>query len=272
MEEESVSQIEATIEGEVSTDSEVSIKSEAIALENAIDVEVAVEAEILIESSLEIENQPADSEIKSRLADENPVKNDQQRQTKITVEQAVPIMYREIERQLVSIIGEERHEVAKNIFNELTTMGKFTYQFAVDLIAELVSELTGVKSLNVVPKGPLECDVVIKRKSELVLKLKHPIAPLVELNALTFGKDLEFGAIVDKAKQGLRMNIRKGLRLTFVLPILGEYVVDVRGSGLLSRNEKNQLLLSTTVNLPGIDQPITISIPLTKAFAQNKKA
>lgn len=180
-------------------------------------------------------------------------------------------VYQEIERQFMSLISPENQLAAMNMLNDLLRMGKDGYQFAVDLISELSTELTGVKSLQIVPKGPMELDVDIKRKKDLVLKFKHTIAPLVELNAVTFGQDLNFGAIIDKEKQGLRMNIRRGLVMTFKLgPI--EQNIDVKGSALLSRNEKNQIILSTTTQVPGFDSPVTISIPLTLLFAQRKKS
>lgn len=178
-------------------------------------------------------------------------------------------VYQEIERQFLTLISPENQETARNIFNDILRMGRDGYQFGVDLISELCTELTGVKSLQIVPKGPLELDVDIKRKKDLVLKFKHTIAPLVELTAITFGEDLNFGAVVDKEKKGLRMNIRRGLKLSVKLgPI--DSKIDVKGSALLSRGEKNQLLLSTTVNIPGIDNPVTLSIPLTQIFAQRK--
>lgn len=179
-------------------------------------------------------------------------------------------VYQEVERQFLTLISQENQETAKNIFNDLLRMGRDGYQFGVDLISELCTELTGVKSLQIVPKGPLELDVDIKRKKDLVLKFKHTIAPLVELQAITFGEDLNFGAVVDKEKKGLRMNIRRGLKLSLKLGPL-DSTIDVKGSALLSRGEKNQLMLSTTINVPGIDNPVTLSIPLTQVFAQRKK-
>lgn len=155
------------------------------------------------------------------------------------------------------------------MITELFRLGKDGYQFAVDLISELCTELTGVKSMQIIPKGQMELDVDIKRKKDLVLKFKHPVAPLVDLTAVKFGEDLNFGAIVDKEKRGLRMNIRRGLSMTFKLGPL-EQVIDVKGSALLSRNEKNQLVLSTQTQIPGFDSPVTIAIPLTMLFAQRK--
>ncbi|MDZ4837209.1 MAG: hypothetical protein SGJ27_25775 [Candidatus Melainabacteria bacterium] len=180
-----------------------------------------------------------------------------------------PYVYQEIERQLMTLISQENQDAAKNIFADLLKMGRDGYQFGVDLISELCTELTGVKSLQIVPKGPLELDVDIKRKNELVLKFKHTIAPLIDITAITFGEDLNFGAVVDKEKKGLRMNIRRGLKLSLKLGPL-DSTIDVKGSALLSRNDRNQLLLSTTVVVPGMDNPVTLSIPLTQIFAQRK--
>lgn len=180
-----------------------------------------------------------------------------------------PFVYQEIERQLLTLVSEENQKAAKNMITELFRLGKDGYQFAVDLISELCTELTGVKSMQIIPKGQMELDVDIKRKKDLVLKFKHPVAPLVDLTAVKFGEDLNFGAIVDKEKRGLRMNIRRGLSMTFKLGPL-EQVIDVRGSALLSRNEKNQLVLSTETQIPGFDSPVTIAIPLTMLFAQRK--
>ena len=180
-----------------------------------------------------------------------------------------PFVYQEIERQLLTLVSEENQRAAKNMITELLRMGKDGYQFAVDLISELATELTGVKSLQILPKGPMELDVEIKRKKDLVLKFKHPVAPLVDLTSVKFGEDLNFGAVIDKEKKGLRMNIRRGLSMTFKLGPL-EQVIDVKGSALLSRNDKNQLVLSTETQIPGFDSPVTISIPLTMLFAQRK--
>ncbi len=178
-------------------------------------------------------------------------------------------VYGEIERQLMTLISLENQEAAKNVFNDLLRMGRDGYQFAIDLISELSTELTGVKSLQIVPKGPLELDVDMKRKKDLVLRCKYPIAPLVDIHAVTFGEDLNFGAQVDKDRKALKMNIRKGLKLTIKFGPL-EQTIDVKGTAMLSRNEKKQLVLSTTTTIPGTDSPITISIPLTMLFQQRK--
>ncbi|MBX9667419.1 MAG: hypothetical protein K2X93_07355 [Candidatus Obscuribacterales bacterium] len=178
-------------------------------------------------------------------------------------------VYGEIERQLSTLISLENQEAAKNMFNDLLRMGRDGYQFGIDLISELSTELTGVKSLQMIPKGPLELDVDMKRKKDLVLKCKYPIAPLIDVHAVTFGEDLNFGALVDRDKKALKMNIRKGLKLTIKFgPI--EQTVDIKGTAMLSRNEKKQLVLSTTTTIPGTDSPITISIPLTMLFQQRK--
>jgi hypothetical protein len=182
-----------------------------------------------------------------------------------------PFVYQEFERQLLTLVSEENQKAAKNMFSELLKFGKDGYQFAVDLISELCTELTGVKSLQIIPKGPMELDVDIKRKKDLALKFKHGVAPFVDLTGITFGEDLNFGAVVDKEKKGLRMNVHRGLSMTFKLgPI--EQVVDIKGSALLSRNEKKQLMLSTTTMIPGFESPVTIAVPLTLLFAQRKSA
>lgn len=183
----------------------------------------------------------------------------------------IPTVYFELERQLVNIIGEDAHDAARNFLGDLGRMGRESYQFAVDLVTELATELTGVKAVKVTPKNALEFDCDISRKSELKLKLKHTIAPLVELQSINFAKNLNFGAVVDKEKKGLRMNIRDGLSLTFNIPIIGEQTIEVKGSGLLTRNDRNQLILSTTVMIPGFDSPVTIALPLTQAFLERKK-
>lgn len=180
-----------------------------------------------------------------------------------------PYVYQELERQFLTLISQENQTAAKNILNDLLRLGKDSYQFAVDLISELATELTGVKSLQIVPKGELELDVDIKRKKDLVLKFKHPVAPLVDLTGITFGDDLNFGAIIDREKKGLRMDIRRGLKMSFKFGPL-DHTVDIKGSALLSRNEKRQLILSTTTKIPGLDGPVTISVPLTQIFAQRK--
>ncbi len=47
-----------------------------------------------------------------------------------------------------------------------------------------------------------------------------------------------------------------------MVPIIGMQTVEVKGSGTMTRDEKGELILSITSKVPGLDTPVTVSVPI----------
>lgn len=179
-------------------------------------------------------------------------------------------IYGQVEDQFYRLFSPENQEKVVSTLDLIARKSKEGLTFALDLIGELSTELTGVKSFRVLPKPPAELSVEIGFKRENSIKFKQTIAPLVDLEAVHFGKKIAFGALVESrqtGEKGLRVNITEGFSLELNLgPLLGRHQVKVRGSGLLKRDDKKQVVLVTGVDVPGFERPVEVVIPLRSIF------
>jgi|AGTN01.2.fsa_nt_gi hypothetical protein len=181
------------------------------------------------------------------------------------------VVYDEVERQFFTLFSEENKDKAMDFIGELAEIGKGSVKFAMDLLGELATEMTSVESFQVIPKPPMELDVQIRCKKDRTFPMKRALAPMVDLEAVYINKKLSFGALIDKNQKGLEVNIREGVAFRVNLgPLFGIRVVELKGKGLLKHDDKNQLVLVTTVPLPGMD-PVTITIPFKYLFGQGNK-
>ena len=182
-------------------------------------------------------------------------------------EEQIKYIYEEVEDQFYRLFSPHNQEKFTSMIGTVARRGKESFKFALDLIGELSTELTGVKSFKVIPKPPAELEVEIKFKKESSFKFKHVIAPLVEIESVQFGKRVAFGAMIETDKKALRVNITEGFALEINLgPILGKHLVHIKGSGLLKRDDKKQIVLVTEVDVPGLDEPLEVVIPLRLIF------
>ncbi|HMP50272.1 MAG TPA: hypothetical protein PKD05_01815 [Candidatus Melainabacteria bacterium] len=190
-------------------------------------------------------------------------------QAKRAEEQILEI-YGQVEDQFYRLFSPENQEKVASTLDLIARKSKEGLTFALDLIGELSTELTGVKSFRVLPKPPAELSVEIGFKRENSIKFKQSIAPLVELEAVHFGKKIAFGALVESretGETGLRVNITEGFSLELNLgPLLGRHQVKVKGSGLLKRDDNKQVVLVTGVDVPGFERPVEVVIPLRSIF------
>lgn len=190
-------------------------------------------------------------------------------QAKRAEEQILEI-YGQVEDQFYRLFSPENQEKVVSTLDLIARKSKEGLTFALDLIGELSTELTGVKSFRVLPKPPAELSVEIGFKRENSIKFKQTIAPLVDLEAVHFGKKIAFGALVESrqtGEKGLRVNITEGFSLELNLgPLLGRHQVKVKGSGLLKRDDNKQVVLVTGVDVPGFERPVEVVIPLRSIF------
>lgn len=176
-------------------------------------------------------------------------------------------LYEEVEDQFYRLFNPDNQEKLVSLFSTVAKKSKESFQFALDLISELSCELTGVKSFRVIPRPPSELEVDIKFKRENTIKFKHMIAPMVEIESVKFGKQITFGALIETEEKGLRVNITEGFAIELNLgPIIGKHLVVVKGSGLLKRDHKKQIVLITEIDVPGFDKPVEVVIPLRMIF------
>lgn len=182
-------------------------------------------------------------------------------------EDQIKDLYTEVEDQFYRFFSPQNQEKVVSTLETIARKGKEGLVFALELIGELSTELTGVKSFKVLPKLPAELNVEIAFKRANTIKFKHTIAPLVELESVQFGKQIAFGALIEQEEKGLRINITEGFSLELNLgPLLGKHMVPVKGSGLLKRDENKQVVLITPLEIPGFDEPIDVVIPIRLIF------
>lgn len=136
---------------------------------------------------------------------------------------------------------------------------------AMELISEFTRDLTGVTSFKVIPKPPMTLEVDIQRVDDTDVSVRQSVAPFVELNSVVLGKQINFEALVNQSKKGLQLNINNGMTLKFkVGPIF--QTIPIKGSALLTHDEKGQLAIVATVPVPGLDTPVTTTVPLKLIF------
>ncbi|MBU6453039.1 MAG: HYR domain-containing protein [Cyanobacteria bacterium REEB67] len=178
--------------------------------------------------------------------------------------------------RLQELIGPDQLKMAQQTLGgawqslgELGRMGKESVKSAVDLISELIRDLTGVVSFIIIPKLPHEIEVDIQMKAENELPYKQPVAPFVDIEAVCIGKRIHFAALVDKEQSGLRCNINEGFSLRFNTP-LGKPVVPIKGTMILKRDESKQLVMETTTTVPGTNFPVSVTIPIMQLLKKKK--
>jgi hypothetical protein len=160
----------------------------------------------------------------------------------------------------------EKVEFTLDSMAQLADQGIDSAKATVDLLGEFGSELTGIESFRIIPKSSIALEVDIRCKQEQHIFVKQSLAPFVELRGLLLSKRIHFEALVNKGKKGLQLDINDGMSLMIDAPIIGTQTVPVKGSGLLMRDDRGQLILAVTATPPGLDTPVTVNIPL-KHFA-----
>jgi hypothetical protein len=178
------------------------------------------------------------------------------------------MLYQEMDRKLQDLLSPENIRMAQQTFEgawqslgELAQLGKDGVKIAVDLISELIRDLTGVVSFNVIPRLPSEIEVDIRLKAPSELPYKQAVAPFIDVEAVCIAKRIHFQALLDKEQSGLRCNINEGFSLRLNTP-LGKPIVPIQGTVILKRDEKKQLVMETTTTVPGTTFPVSITIPL----------
>lgn len=145
---------------------------------------------------------------------------------------------------------------------ELADRGIEGAKVAVDMLGEFAHDLTGVESFRVIPKPSMALEVGIRCDEEQEIILKQQLAPLIELYSLRLGRRINFEALINKARKGLQIDINDGMSLAIAAPLVGLQTVEIKGSGLLTRDDRGELVLSVTTRVPGLDSPVTVTVPI----------
>jgi len=155
-----------------------------------------------------------------------------------------------------------RVEVALESLAQLAGCGLEGAKAAAELLNEFSHELTGIESFRIIPKSSMALEVDIRCRHEQDLVVKQFIAPFVELYALHLGKRIHFEGLWNKDRKGLQLDINDGMSLKIQAPLVGMQIVEIKGSGLLTRDEQKRPVLVVTTKVPGLDNPVTVSVPL----------
>lgn len=188
----------------------------------------------------------------------------------------LPIVLEELERRVKEIVyGDKVNpgviDHAMKAVAEVAQKAPGGVKAALDLITDLIEELTGVQSFKITPRPPLALEVEIRSIKETDLKLKKLVAPMVEVESLKLGKRIHFEALLNQQKKGLQISIHEGFTLKFNHgPLLGATSVDIKGSGVLKRDESG-LAVELTTKIPGTDQDVQITVPIKQILEQARK-
>lgn len=155
-----------------------------------------------------------------------------------------------------------RVEVAYESLSQLAGVSLESARNSIDLIDRFVKDLGGVQSFKVIPKSNLAVEVDIQCKDEQELIVKQTIAPFIELYSLQFGRKINFEALINKTEKGLQLDINDGFNINVSAPLVGIQRIAIKGSSMLMQNKNGQLALSITTKVPGLDNPVSIAIPL----------
>lgn len=145
---------------------------------------------------------------------------------------------------------------------QMADQGLASAKASVDMLTEFASDLTGVESFRVIPKSTMALEVDIRCKQEQDISVRQQIAPFVELQALHLGRRINFEALINQTEKGLQLDINDGMSLKIMAPLIGLQTVEIKGSGLLTRDVQGQLVLVITTYVPGLSNPVTVALPM----------
>jgi hypothetical protein len=157
-------------------------------------------------------------------------------------------------------------EVALETAAQFADQGIDNAKSSIDMLREFAQNLKTIESFKVIPKQPMALEVDIRCKEEQDIEVKQPIAPFVELYALHFGRRINFEAQVNQTEKGLQLDIHEGMSFKILAPLIGIQTVTIKGRGLLKREDSGQFTLIVTTQVPGLDSPVTISVPIRHVF------
>ncbi len=187
------------------------------------------------------------------------------------------LLYAEMERKLQDMFGPEHRTAAQIAFggawqslNRIAKHGVGGVQSAIDMVNDLTKELSEVESFSIVPKPPAEIEVDIRIKNEKDMPFKKNVAPFVEIEAVCIAKRVHFQALVDTEKSGLRCNINEGFSVRFKT-FLGKQTVPINGTAILRYDENKQVVMEASTKLPGIDLPVSFTLPLKQLLHEARK-
>lgn len=194
-------------------------------------------------------------------AEENPQPSKEDKQSNKS-------FVRQMTDQLNSWLKDSSPEVHATVGPAIESAAQFADQgissakSAIDMITEFTGDLTGVESFKIIPRASMSCEIDIVCKHEQDIMVKQQIAPFVELYSLHLGRRINFVALINKTDKGLQLDINEGMGLKLLAPLIGLQTVDIKGSALLSRDDKGQLVIIVSTRAPGLDNPVTVSVPV----------
>jgi hypothetical protein len=153
-------------------------------------------------------------------------------------------------------------EFALNSVVKLAGQGFESIKASIALLTEFLQDLTSIESFRIIPKASMSLEVDVRCKHDQEIVVKQAIAPFVELYALHLGERIRFEALVNKERKGLQLDVHEGMSLMILAPLIGLQTVQIKGSALLTRDENGQVAIVVTTPVPGVDTPISITVPL----------
>lgn len=180
----------------------------------------------------------------------------------------------ELEVYLKSLFNEETtRNTAETVLKTLTEIAQRLpgqVGSALKTMREFVQEFTNIKGvqLNLLFFRILDVQIHTMREADIPVNQKLPVG---KIDAVHLGQKVHMQVGMGDGKKDLQMNIKEGLSLIVNLGILGKKNIPVKGTARLTRDEKGNLVMAATTNVPGTEFPITVNIPIKLLVGEIRK-
>ncbi len=141
---------------------------------------------------------------------------------------------------------------------------------ALKMMREFVQEFTNIKGvqLNLLFFRILDLQIDTMKEADVPINQRLPVG---KIDAVHLGKKIHMQVGMGDGSKDLQMNVKDGLSLIINLGILGKQTVPIKGSAKLTRDEKGELVIAATTNVPGTEFPVTVNIPLKQMVGELRK-
>jgi hypothetical protein len=181
----------------------------------------------------------------------------------------------ELELYLKNLFTDEvtARNTAEHILRALTEMAQRIpgqVGSALKMLREFVQEFTNVKGVefNLLFFRILDVQIHTMKEADVPFTKKLPVG---KIEAIRLGSTIQMQVGLGEGNKDLQMNIKEGMSLVIDLGFLGKQIVPIKGSTKLTRDEKGELVIAASTNVPGTDFPVTVNIPLKIIVGEVRK-
>ena len=173
-------------------------------------------------------------------------------------------------------ISPESKNSAQQAFNMVTAIAQKVpgqVSDAVRMLLELLQELTNIKGVEVQFQSWRVIDLRLHILKETDVPVNRDLAGIGKVEAVRLSKLIHAQAELGEGNRDLSLRIHEGLAvvLSFTLFSSSKQVIPLKGSAKLVRDEKGQLMVESSTNVPGTNMPLKVSFPLKQILDEIRK-